>query len=173
MRERSQLGIREMANLLEVRKDSHHPTVLLLGTRAGRLFRSTHFYNNLQLFSNRNFQEIPLISQFQECYAILTSDKFSETDIHSILRRSLKDVSVIDTDTNLASLIKHGYFNEIISTNIDDALEDALLQTGMKEGQDFEVISIGRNPPQDEKSCFCRITKVYGELVSRHYTVKE
>jgi hypothetical protein len=72
----------------------------------------------------------------------------------------------------LASLIKHEYFDEIISTNIDNTLEDALLQTEMKEGQDFEVISIGRNPPQDEKSCFCRITKVFGELVSRDYTVR-
>jgi hypothetical protein len=173
MHEHSQLGIREMANLLEVRKDSHHPTVLLLGARAGRLFRSTRFYDNLQLFSNRNFQELPLITKFQECYAILTSDKFSETDIHSILQRSLKDIGVIDADMGLASLIKHEYFDEVISTNIDDTLEDALLQTEMKEGQDFEVISIGRHPPQDEKSCLCRITKVYGELVSRDYTVKK
>ena len=33
--------------------------------------------------------------------------------------------------------------------------------------------SNGRNPPQYEKSCFCRITKVFGDFVSREYTVRE
>jgi len=42
----------------------------------------------------------------------------------------------------------------------------------MIEDQDFEVISIGHHPPLDEKNCFCRITKVFGELVSRDYTVR-
>ena len=172
MGESSQLGIEQMAHLLTVRKESHEPTVLLLGTRAGRLFRSAPFYNNLQPFSNRNFQELSPITKFQECYSLLTSDKFSETDIHSILQRSLKDIGVIDADISLASLIKHKYFNEIISTNIDDALEDALLQTEMKEGEDFEVISIGHHLPQDKKNCSCRITKVFGELVSRDYTLR-
>jgi hypothetical protein len=171
MRESSQLGIEQMANLLAVRKNSHQPTVLLLGARAGRLFRSAPFYNNLQLFSNRNFQELSSGEQFQECYTILTSNKFSETDLHIILQESLKDVGVIEADVGLAFLIKHEYFNEIISTNIDDGLEDALLHTDMKEGRHYEVIRIGSSTSRHEKSSSCRIIKPFGDLVSRVYTV--
>ena len=77
MRKSSQLGdIQEMANLLEIRKNSHQHTALLLGARAGQLFRSVRFYEELQFFSNRNFHRLSRIKQFKECYTILTSGKF-------------------------------------------------------------------------------------------------
>ena len=174
MRKSSRLGIQEMANLLEMRKRNHQHTVLLLGARAGQLFRSSLFYENLLPFSKRNFHQLSRIKQFQECYSILTNDyKFSERDLHSILQTSLRNLSVIKADISLASLIMNQYFDEIISTNIDDVLDDVLAQTEMKAGHDYEVMSIGRNPPQYEKSCFCRITKVFGDFVSREYTVRE
>jgi hypothetical protein len=172
MRDSSQFGIQEMAKFLEVRKSSNHPTVLLLGARIGRLFHCAPFYENLQLFSNRDFNQLSPVMQFQECYAILTSDKFSETDLHSLLLSSLHNVTVARADINLASLIKGEYFDEIISTNIDDALEEALLQRDMKYGRDYEIMSIGRNQPHYERSSRrLRIIKPFGDLVSKDYTV--
>jgi hypothetical protein len=50
--------IQKIANLLEMRKESNHSTVLLLGSRAGKLFRSTVLYEILQPFSRRNFDEL-------------------------------------------------------------------------------------------------------------------
>jgi hypothetical protein len=175
MRKSSRSGdIQEMASLLEMRKKNHQHTVLLLGARAGQLYRSTDFYDNLLRYSKRNFHLLPRIRQFQECYSILTSNnKFSERDLHSILQMSLKNLPATHADISLASLIRNQYFDEIISTNIDDVLEDALVQTEMKAGHDYQVMSIGRNPLQQEKSCFCRITKVFGDFVSQDYTVRE
>lgn len=163
-----------MANLLAIRKKNHQHTVLLLGARAGQLFRSAHFYGQLQLVSKRNFHQLSRIKQFQECYSILANDtKLSERDLHSILQESLKHLPVTNADVCLASLIRHQYFDEIISTNIDEVLDDALAQTEMRGGRDYQVMSIGRNPLQDEKNGFCRITKVFGDVVSREYTVRE
>ena len=117
MRKSSQLGIQKMADLLELRKKNHQHTVLLLGSRAGQLFRSTLFYDKILPYSKRNFHQLSRIKQFQECYSILTGDnKFSERDLYSILKASLKNVPVVDADVSLASLIRNHYFDEIIST---------------------------------------------------------
>jgi hypothetical protein len=172
MDEGSQADIEEMAELLKIRKNSHHPTVLLLGARAGRLFRSERFYEDLQFFSNVNFHGLPRIKQFKECYTILTSGKFSEWDLYSILQAPLKDVGAIPADICLASLIKHRYFAEIISTNIDDVLEEALDQTDMRQGRDYEVMRIGSDATHYESSHSCRVVKPFGDLVSREYTIK-
>jgi hypothetical protein len=173
MRDIIQFGIQEMADRLEMRKKSNHHTVLLLGTRAGRLFHSTHIYESLQKLSSRNFHQLSRIQQFQECYTLLTSDKFSETDLHSILHTSLKDLHVSETDACLASLIKQEYFDEIISTNIDDMLEEALLQIDLKESRDYDVTRIGRSLPHYEKSHSYRIIKLFGDFLSRDYTIRE
>lgn len=123
-------AIQKIANLLEMRKESNHPTVLLLGSRAGKLFRSAVLYEVLQPFSRRNFEQLSHLEQFRECLHILTSNKFDETDIHSLLHASLRNVGNADVDVLLATLLKYGYFHEIITTNIDDGLEGAMLFTG-------------------------------------------
>jgi hypothetical protein len=167
----SRLDIQDMANLLEMRKNNNHPTVLLLGARAGRLFHSMHFSETLLPFSKRDFHQLSRIKQFQECYSILTNDnKLSERDLHSILQESLKNLPITNADICLASLIRHQYFDEIISTNIDEVIDDALAQTEMKAGRDYQIMQVGRNPLQDEKNCFCRIIKVHGDVLSRNYT---
>jgi nucleoside phosphorylase len=172
MHESSQFGIHEMVDLLDLEKNNRQK-VLLLGSRAGQLFRSAHFYNHLQPFSKRNFYQLSLIERFQECHSILTSDdKFTEREVHSILQASLKAYLVSDADMNLASLIKDELFNEIITTNIDDGLEDALSQIGMREGWDYEVVRIGYHAyPYDHKITRCRIIKPFGDLLSQDYTI--
>jgi len=167
-----QFDMNEMARLLKMRKMNNHHTVLLLGARAGGLFRSEHFYDSLQQFSNRDFNELSLSERFGECYSILTKNLFSETDIHSILRTSLQKLTVAESDAYLVELVKQGYFDEIISTNIDGMLEDAFKQAEMKEEHEFEVFIAGRDAPQYEKSLLFRITKAFGDFSSRVYTIR-
>lgn len=84
-------GIKELADLLLMRKRNNHRTALLLGSRTGLLFRSEHFYETLQKFSHRSFHNLSRAEQFGECYNILTKTQFSERDIHSLLRMSLQN----------------------------------------------------------------------------------
>lgn len=74
----------------------------------------------------------------------------------------------------LAKLVKRGYFDEIITTNIDDTLEQSLLQVGIREYRDFEVLTpvgVIRSRLQTERSSSFRITKVFGNLASRNYNI--
>src|SRR5579859_4383721 len=172
MSDYKRFDINEMARLLETRKMNNHPTVLLLGTRAGGLFRSAHFYGSLHQFSNRDFYKLSRAEQFGECYFILTKYLFSEIDIHNILSASLKNLTVTVADTCLAKLVGQGYFDEVISVNIDGMLEDAFKQAEMKEELEFEVCLAGLDTPRYEKSSPCRIIKTFGDLASRSYAIK-
>ncbi len=173
MVEHKQSSIKEIADLLEMRKQNNHRTVLLLGSRAGYLFRSEHFLETLQKFSHPSFSNLSLLEQFSECYSILTKTPFSETEIHAILRTSLQDLGMIQEDTYLAHLIRNNHFDEIITTNLDDGLEQSLVRAGMKEHRDFEIFTA--TPTREffhEKSLSCRIIKGFGEFSLRVYTVK-
>jgi ssDNA-specific exonuclease RecJ len=172
MEESPQFDIEELAGLLDLRKVNDQPTVLLLGARAGGLFRNRRIYDNLERFSHRDFRTLSRIEQFSECYTILTRRQFSETDIHSILRTAVRDLAVTRTDVYLAELIKQRYFDEIISTNIDDVLERSVLQAGMQEHRDFEVTIPVRATLYD-KNLPHRILKIFGDFGSRMYIVKE
>lgn len=177
MPERKQSGIhvvdaKELAKRLKFRKEHKAHTVLLLGARAGELFRSQYFYESLQQFSNLGFNRLSRVEQFAECYSILTKVSFSETEIYSILRVSLQGSVVTRTEDCLAELVKHEYFDEIISTNIDGFLEQALIQAEMKEGHDFEVTIAGHNIFR-EKSFPCRIIKAFGDFAERDYTISD
>jgi hypothetical protein len=171
MQERRRFDIEEMAKRLEMRQGNNHHTTLLLGARAGELFRSEHFYSSLQQFSNRDFSKLSRPERFGECYRILTQTPFSETDIHSVLRKSLENLTITKADDCLAELVKQGHFAEIISTNIDDGLERALMQAEMKEQREFEVFIPGRGSLRHERSLPCRIIKIFGDLASREYNI--
>ncbi len=148
---------------------NNQSTVLLLGARAGRLFRSEHFYDSLQKFSDHDFSHLSRAEQFGECYSLLRQNRFSETDIYGILITSLKKLVVTKAEACLAELVKNELFDEIISTNIDDMFEDAFTQVEWKEGREFEVFRPRPGSLLSERSCPCRITKAFGDLVSRAY----
>ena len=70
----------------------------------------------------------------------------------------------------MAKLLKQGVFDIIISTNVDNLLEQVLEKEGMKELHDFDVFS----PKFDTTICSerkfsRRIIKVFGELRTRDY----
>src|SRR2546422_3487835 len=139
-REASRSDAPEIATLLEFRKKHNQRTVLFLGSRAGGLFRSQQFYDTMWQFSKRDFAELSRFEQFSECYKILQEERFSERDRFSILSSSLRGVGTIDADVCLAELVKDGVFDVVISTNIDDLAEQAFIQVGMRELEDFQVL---------------------------------
>jgi hypothetical protein len=170
------LDITEIAKLLAIRKQSGYSTTLVLGARAGAFYRQPRtFHEMIMAFSERSFEGLAAASAFGECYRVLNEHAFSERDLHSILRAAIQEVSIADADICLAELVKEEYFGEIITTNIDDLLEQAFNQVEMKEGQHYEVFIPGRNIGRhllgsDKK--LCRVTKVFGDLIARTYEIK-
>ncbi|MFN6478262.1 CHAT domain-containing protein [Nostoc sp. DedQUE07] len=80
----------------------------------------------------------------------------------------------MESYNGLAQLIKYGYFDTIITTNIDTCLEDALINTGINFS-DWRVLINGRDSleiiSQELKHPTPRIKiiKLYGELNSRKF----
>jgi hypothetical protein len=69
-------------------------------------------------------------------------------------------------------LLRNGYFHEIITTNIDDGLEGAMLMLDMKEGRDYEVTRSTRNLIWVNTYIPYHITKVFGDFSSKDYIIK-
>lgn len=170
------LTITAIIKHLKLRKYGGTPTVLILGSRTGGLFRSESLYDTLKGFSIR-IAPLSKLEQFAECYDILTREgQFSANEIHSILGTGLKNVAVSNTDIYLTNLIQLGLFDVVITTNIDSLLEKALEYIGMKEMYDFSIYApIGEDgkereiPPLNRKRC--QIIKVFGQLTTNKYTI--
>lgn len=166
-------GVNDVATVLNVRKNDGHATVLLLGSRAGAFFRSEQFYEIVQHVSKRDFKPHSRLARFQDCYAILTTGQYDEADIYHVLRKSIDEAVITTTDSCLALLIQQGYFEEIITTNVDDSLERACVEVGMREGYDFEVCHPDQGVPDDEKYTSYRIIKVFGDMRAGKHAIKD
>lgn len=174
-RETSEFSIQKMAQLLKVRKHTGR-TALFLGARTGGLFRSQLFYDSLQDFSLHDFSLLNTFERFAECYRVLIKPReFGETDIDSILTGALQGVSTIYADLCVAELLKQGIFDLIITTCIDDILEQALTSVELKELYDFSVF-FPRNALNTQEKSIDRggkfkLWKVFGDLGSRAYNI--
>ncbi len=172
-----QFDIPQMIRQLTARKSVNYSTVLVLGARTGGLFRSQKLYETLLLYSDPSFAELSLTRKFGACYRTLTNHNlFSISEIDTILTQSLAETAVTDVDLYLAEIIKFGFFDLIVSTNVDDLLEQALKSVGMRELRDFDIY----NPSIDtEKSILryeqrvpCRVFKVFGQHTTGNYTIR-
>lgn len=165
-----------IARLLQKRMDAGRSTVLFLGARAGGLFRSKTLYSKVQYFSSRAFNSMPRIEQFGECCRVLVEEDLQRNEIDTILTESLEDLQITETDASLAELVKRGFFDTIISTNIDDLLTKAFVCVGMKEFNDFQVFIPHQSSVEDIESPqqrqFCRLIKVFGDLASGEYYIR-
>jgi hypothetical protein len=186
MPESHTLTVEQIAQMLKTRREHEQETVLILGSRVGGLFHSEQFYDILGKYSPSyySFYQLGRAEQFTQCFDILTSRTFSEAEIYNILKQSLREVGVTYADFHIADLIQQGYFQEIISANVDNILEQALLQSDITEGppemreqHELEVLIPGRDlltenhaPPYQRSSPY-RITKVFGDLLSREHNI--
>jgi hypothetical protein len=157
------------------RKKTNNPAVLFLGARAGGLFRSQAFYEILKPFSKLTLNDLLPIEQFGECYRLLSQRQFSESDRDSILANSLRNITLTDADICLAEMVKNKLFDVIISTNVDDLLEEAFAQVEMREFFDYDVFIPERTHSEEsshhERTHFCKIIKSFGTLSSRRYSI--
>jgi hypothetical protein len=173
MPDRMQLSIRDIGRWLELRRSNNIQTVLVLGSRAGGLYRSEPFYTYCQPFVVPHFSTRPLLWSFRECYIALTRQQLSERELHTLLQDSLRNVgSLLNvSDLYCAEIIKRGYFREVISTNMDDIMERAMLSVELVEDKDFQVCIPGKAPLSPQRELPYRLTKVFGDVLSRQYAL--
>jgi hypothetical protein len=147
----SSIDITELAEILEDRKSNSQRVGVIIGSRAGALFRSEEFYDELEAYSTRNFADMDHRNRFHECYAILE-------DIYKRKRMSIKELKSfiegqidvhLDVENHLAELVKDAFFKVIITNNIDDILYESFKAVGMRERADFVDFSLGRHSCSD------------------------
>jgi hypothetical protein len=176
MKPQKSFSIQKMVQLLNMRKNMKRRTILFLGARTGGLFRSQAFYKDLKPFSLRDFSDMDDFEKFAECYRLLSrSEDFSETDIDTILTNALREVKVAYIDICIAELLKQGIFDLVITTCIDDILEQALIYMGQQ--RNFSTFVPGRDPSTQNRSMqlglgrndTIKIWKVFGDILSCSY----
>ena len=162
------ITVADVANALQERRRQGHKTVLFLGSRAGALYQSPSFYDALQKTKHYDPASLAEKDQFAACYHIFKnlSDK---AEINTILQQSLQYPKITPGYTALAKLIKQGYFSIILTTNIDNLLEDALSQVEINEACDYSIVTPdqidSRKNDQENK---LRIIKVSGGFPSKN-----
>src|SRR6266516_1274469 len=165
--------IEEIARTLATRRDQGKPMVLFLGVRAGGLFGNEFLYDTLKNFSLLDFNTLSNVEKFRESYYVLNKH-FTESERHNILVGALATLRYREEDKLLAELVKAGFFEFIISTNIDTLLEDACSSCGLQAPDDYqvfipdinEIIKLEQNKPK-----YCSVIKVFGALASKHYSI--
>ena len=166
--------VEEIARLLKLRGVNNNSVVLVLGARAGRLFRNQTFYQTIGPWSSRisTFENLSDVEKFHECYQVLSRE--NEPTVNEFLGASLKQAGSRYRweDMYLVDLVKEKYFDMIISTNIDDFVESALEHEGLRESHDYQVFNpqihtVKRDMQQ--RSEYCTLVKVFGDFGSRRY----
>jgi len=166
-------NVSDIATLLEVRRSSSSRTVVFLGARTSGLFYNPTLHEYAEKFSKRIFSQLSEVEKFHECYKILNDPgRFSENDIYTILSLSLKNLQYRREDDCLVELIKEDFFDIVISTAIDDVLDNAFSREGMRSQYDFDIWLPRQNRVEDivyHKTKYCMMLKVFGDLGSRQY----
>jgi len=159
---------------LKSRREGNQATVLVLGSRAGGLFRS-EMYDTLKLYGEPSFATLSQTEQFAACYRILTHpNQFTLFEIDEIFTQALASAAISEADIYLAALVRLHVFDVVISTNIDDIFERAMEYVGMEKGSDFDIYD-QRNIEKanaHHKKRYCKVIKVFGQLAEREYAVK-
>src|SRR5215468_4329305 len=139
----ARIEIEHLARELENRKHEKSKTVLILGSRAGALFRSQKFYEDITYLSPKSLTMLSVTQQFSETYSILKAekDKNPVEDIRILLTSAIESSMHSTEDTSLAELVKLNIFNTIFSLNMDDLLYSAFIRHEMKLNQDFADFS--------------------------------
>lgn len=171
-------NIAEIALQFDLRRKFSYPTVLVLGSRAGGLFRSKGLADAVQHFFESS-QPLPTQDDpFAQAYHFFKQSGWGERS-PSILTSFLRDVAITEADLSLAELIKLKLFHVVISTNSDDLLEAALMKIGIRRIFEFEVHVPEQghtfDPGLPERQLHCQLIKAFGDLSVRpsHQIIKD
>ncbi|QBD79926.1 TIR domain-containing protein [Ktedonosporobacter rubrisoli] len=172
-----QTNVTAFAGILEARRRGNTRTVLVLGSRAGAFFENRALYARLSRYSKRPFEHLAGPEKFQECFKKLR-ENCNESEVHTFLSEAVWGEGGLDAreeDGCLAELVKEGYFELIISTNIDTLLEDAFRRAKMRGAFDYRVFNVGseRGDPTQytTRPRYCTLLKLFGDLISQRYTL--
>jgi hypothetical protein len=164
------ITLQDIADFLWHRESSR--TVLFLGAKAGGFFENEGFYTMMKVYSTETFDKLDSDEKFQRCYQIL--ERFSERDRDSALSQSLSTSRRYRLeDDYLAELIKAGFFDVVISTNIDLLLEDALRRERVRESREYQLLIYDGKTPAGElvRSPHNIVLKIFGDLESKYYKI--
>lgn len=172
-------NIAEIALHFDLKRKSSHPTVLVLGSRAGGLFRSQELAGAVQRFFGHNQPVSSQEDPFEVAYHFFEQARSGKSWLPHLLKRFLQDVRVAEADLSLAELIKQRLFRVVISTNIDGLLEEALDRAGLRRIFEFEVLvpkqGADFDPDPPEHQVRCQLIKAFGDLsdLSSHEIIKD
>lgn len=128
------------AEYLDENKKRGRAVTLILGSRTSALFYCQRFYRSMRDYSGFTFPQKERVRQFEECYSILTEKGgFTSRDIDHILHEDLSTMKVSTADLYLAALLMQGLFSVVISTHLDDFVEQALLDLGLASPDSYTV----------------------------------
>jgi hypothetical protein len=133
------LKIDKIAGCLTLRRKTQNTTILVLGSRAGSLFRNGFLYDTLNLFQTGGINRVSLPQRFAACFHMLNTLNQEERD--EIIRTAHKQIKVEEADIQVAQLAKRGFFNMLVTTNITTMLEEAFTKTGMREQRDVTIFT--------------------------------
>lgn len=148
--------IRELARFLDGKRIKQ-PVVLVLGAEVGEVFHPYDNIDNLGAFRKRGMGH--LTSDFPTEQDRLDALFQEVTAVH----HTLKDTDGPETYTYLAQLIKDKYVRILITTHHDTFLEQALIEAGLQESKDFNVLT-----PRQERD----ISRMYEQYDSGCWLVK-
>jgi len=169
----ARIEIENLAKELENRKHEKSKTVLILGSKAGAIFRNPRFYEEIAYFSLKTMAGFSITEQFSEAYATLIQEKSRNTleDLRIFLTSAIGSVMHSAEDTNLAELVKQELFNTIFSLNMDDLLYNAFIRHEMKHHQDFADFAFGPWKPESvvqeifnyTRPNICKLIRIYND----------
>jgi hypothetical protein len=174
------IDVAALVQMLQDKKNNNQKTVLVLGGRAGALYRSTEFYRWLEQLSKRDLAGMSQLKRFSECYHVLRQLKadgsISSRDIKFGLIHALEKVNFSEEEDCLIELVQQGLFQIILSNNADDLLYSAFIGSGLKEQGDFVDCPLERLPIEEamqenldriayeNKQDICRLVRAYKDI---------
>jgi len=169
--------LRSLAELMRLRRESgEQPYVLVLGAGASLASGCSSGRELIEgvvaQLSSKDLAALSWDERLAEFYSLL--DNLSVTERYLILKGHLEGKRPSVGYRCLAELVKEGYFDIIISTNLDVFVEDALSDAGLR-AEDFAVLINGKDTEDQIRQALeyreprVKIIKLHGDLPTRTF----
>jgi hypothetical protein len=154
-------ALSELAKLMRAKHDEGDPPyVLFVGTAASLSSGCSAFSDVVK--------DIAGSDDPADLFDLL--DRRPHGDRAALLGKHLRGCSPSSGYRHLAELVKAGYFDVILTTNVDSLLETALLDAGLRPGRDYVCIISGRDQDEEitrlikQRKPRVKILKLHGDL---------
>jgi hypothetical protein len=154
-------ALSELAKLMRAKHDEGDPPyVLFVGTAASLSSGCSAFSDVVK--------DIAGSDDPADLFDLL--DRRPHGDRAALLGKHLRGCSPSSGYRHLAELVKAGYFDVILTTNVDSLLETALLDAGLRPGRDYVCMVNGRDRDEEitrlikQRKPRVKILKLHGDL---------